>query len=58
MNEKTKSALIRFFRVIVPQLPAMFSYFAQAKPEYTALLTFGGAVATALDKFARDSGWY
>jgi hypothetical protein len=56
----TMSALKRFARVVIPQLPAICAYLAGIKPEWAATLSFLGAVATALDKFLRELkvGWY
>ncbi len=51
-------ALIRFVRVIVPQVPAILAYLTGIKPEWAAGLSLVGAVVTALDKYAREKGWY
>jgi len=48
----------RFLRTFVPQLPAIFVALAGFSPDYIALFVFLGAVATALDKFLRDSNIY
>jgi hypothetical protein len=58
MNKNVKTALIRFLRTILPQIPAVLSALAGLKPELTVFLTFLGAVVTAADKFLRDSGAY
>ena len=50
--------ILRFIRVIVPQLPAISAYVLGWKPEWAAELAFVGAVLTALDKYARDKGTY
>lgn len=54
------SAVWRFVRVVIPQLPAYCTIFAEkAKlvdaPDWVVpTLVFVGAVATALDKYLRD----
>jgi len=48
----------RFVRTFLPQIPAMCAYLVGIKPEWTAVLVFLGAIATALDKMMRDLKWY
>lgn len=57
-REMAKSAILRFLRVIIPQIPAVIAYLLQIKPEWTVFLVFLGAVATAADKLFRDLEWY
>jgi hypothetical protein len=57
-REIAKSAVLRFLRVIIPQIPAIIAFILKVKPEWGIALTFVGAVATALDKLFRDLGWY
>lgn len=59
-----KLAFIRFLRVAIPQLPT-FVVFVQSQinpdtvPAFVpALLVLLGAVATSLDKFCREIGFY
>ena len=49
-----RSALNRFFRVIVPQLPTIINYIMGFKPEWTPYLVLLGSIITALEKFLRD----
>ena len=54
-KQALKRAVVRFLKVVVPQVPAFLSYLMlELDPQYTALLVFIGAVLTALDKFLRD----
>lgn len=57
-SELAKSVLLRFLRVIIPQIPSIISVVLKVKPEWTIVLTFFGAIATAFDKLAREMGWY
>jgi hypothetical protein len=56
--DKVKATSFRFLRTFLPQVPAGVAYFAGVKPEWAALLSLVGAVATAADKYLRDSGVY
>lgn len=58
MNEDIKRAVIRFMRVIVPQIPTFLALIAPLPPAVVAVCVFGGAVLTALDKLFRSLGWY
>lgn len=49
-----KTALIRFLRTAIPQIPAVLAYIAGVKPEYATILAATGAFITALDKFLRE----
>ena len=55
---KYKVAVVRFLRTFLPQVPAVIAEFSKVKPEWVVVLSFAGAVLTALDKFLRDSGTY
>lgn len=58
-KDKLKYAAIRFCRVIVPQIPTFLaSINMYIDQKYAPALLFAGAIATGLDKFARDMGWY
>jgi hypothetical protein len=57
-NEMAKSAILRFLRVIIPQIPAILAFIVKVKPEWGVVLVFIGAIATAADKLFRDLGWY
>lgn len=65
MNEiAIKSAVVRFLRVIIPQIPAMVAFVQTTIDPATVpafvppLLVLLGAVATSLDKFCREIGFY
>lgn len=59
-----KLAVIRFLRVSIPQLPALVVFVqSQINPQTVptfvpALLVLLGAVATSVDKFCREIGFY
>lgn len=59
-DETKARALLRFWRVMIPQIPAVATQLLDianvlSLPEWvTPALIFVGAVATALDKFLRD----
>ena len=53
------AAFWRFVRVIVPQIPTVIALATNKLPDWAVLiLVFLGAGLTALDKFAREKGWY
>jgi|GEM_PF-5545411 hypothetical protein len=59
-----KLAFIRFLRTVIPQIPAMVA-FVQSTIDPTTVpgfvpptLVLLGAIATAVDKFARELGLY
>ena len=52
------SALVRFARTFIPQIPAICAYLVGLKPEWAITLSFIGAVGTAVDKFGRDMKWW
>jgi hypothetical protein len=65
MNEiALKGAVVRFLRVIIPQIPAMVAFVQSTIDPATVpafigpLLVLLGATATALDKFCREVGFY
>ena len=58
-----KSFIIRLFRVLIPQLPAVYAILQidpdmPANTELAAYLILGGGLMTALDKLFRNMGWY
>jgi hypothetical protein len=64
MRFEVKAALFRFLRTFVPQIPALVAAIGTATealslPGWVApTLSFVGICATALDKYAREMGWY
>lgn len=68
MSEETrwalKSAVVRFVRIAVPQIPALVAFIQSSVDPATVpafvppLLVLFGAVATSLDKFLREIGFY
>lgn len=64
MNQTHKSAILRFLRVYLPQVPAVvayimqYAYFVHLPVWVVPGLIFTGAIATALDKLLRDLKWY
>jgi len=58
MTKEQKAVLLRFLRTIIPQIPAIAAYLVGIKPEWAAILSLIGAVATAFDKYCREKGWY
>lgn len=63
-DEAKKRAIVRFLRVIIPQIPAFVAVIGEqtqflSLPVWVApVLMFVGAVATALDKLLRALGVY
>ena len=48
-----KAVLLRWARVIIPQVPALVTVLLKTKPEWTAELILVGSIITALDKYIR-----
>lgn len=48
----------RFLRTYLPQLPALMAVISGWKPEWIAGLSLLGALATTIDKWARQTNWY
>ena len=64
MKLEVKLAVIRFLRTAIPQIPAVLAYILEVAktadlPAWVvpALVPLG-AIATALDKFLREVGFY